>query len=269
MPSAGNRWPASRASPRSRSAQPRATIHAGVPGPPPARTSPARPSSAKAPSAIPDIPAGTSPRVRAGGGGARRGSVIGLRVAGACSAVSRYGGSASTIAKTSRPPSRRWTDSGVWPMTMGSWRRSATTPVIAATSWLAGTSRKNCASKCCRNSSSSGAVQAGSPASWNRAISHRSCASAWLSCWTWPQLSCLSAVQLGRPYSQAIAACASWSEGNSPAARRRFASSFRYRRLGRLGSRRGPTGHGSPSLTPPGPLTSGGKDWPSTTLRNR
>src|SRR5579859_6494595 len=51
---------------------------------------------------------------------------------------------------------------------------------------------------------------------------------------------CLSAAQLGRPCSLATAACASCRLGNSPAARRRFASSLRYRRLGRPGSERDP-----------------------------
>src|SRR5580693_9071536 len=51
---------------------------------------------------------------------------------------------------------------------------------------------------------------------------------------------CLSAAQVGTPYSRAMAAWASCSAGNSPAARRRFASSLRYRRLGWAGSERDP-----------------------------
>jgi len=111
----------------------------------------------------------------------------------------------------------------------------ATTLTIAAISSGAGRSASSSGPKCCCISASPGAVQRGWSASRNRAISQLSCGRTWHSavdCWP---MRCLSAVQLGWPCSQAMASWASCRAGNSPAARRRFASSFRYRRLGRDG----------------------------------
>jgi len=51
----------------------------------------------------------------------------------------------------------------------------------------------------------------------------------------WSQ-ACFSRAQLGWPCSRAMAVWASCKVANSPAARRRFASSFRWRKLGRVGS---------------------------------
>ena len=73
---------------------------------------------------------------------------------------------------------------------------------------------------------------------------------------------CFSRAQLGRPCSRAMAAWASCRVANSPAARRRFASSFRWRRLGwRAVTRQLSAWQSFPHAR--GPLASGGKDSPS------
>ena len=209
-----------------------------VPGPPPATARPGRPSSAKLSSAMSATVAGTSPPVRAAGGATTRGSVIWRPSGTASSPVSRCGGSAAAEAKTSRPPIRTWTVSGVWATIVSSSPSTGAALAIAATSSGPGRAASRSGAKCCCISSGPGAVQPGWPAPRNRVITQPSWGSTWHSAVGSSLMRCLSAVQLGWPYSQAMASCASCRAGNSPAARRRFASSFRYRRLGRPGSGR-------------------------------
>jgi len=109
---------------------------------------------------------------------------------------------------------------------------------IAAISSGTGRAASTSGAKCCCISSGPGAVQPGWSAPQNRATTQPSWGSTRHSAAGCSLMSCLSAVQLGWPCSQAMASCASCRAGNSPAARRRFASSFRYRRLGRPGSGR-------------------------------
>ena len=73
--------------------------------------------------------------------------------------------------------------------------------------------------KCSPSSCSPGGDQSGCPAPANREVTQRARSSS--------SMNCLSAVQLGWPCSRAMASCASFRAGNSPAARRRRASSFR------------------------------------------
>ena len=129
-PGAGNRWPGSRASPRSRSAQPAASTHGRVAsGSPPAIVRAARPSSATASAAIARTWSGTSPWVLTGGLailGSRTRRPVGMPRRPA----SRCGGSASTAATYCTPFSSTKACSGAW-------RRTTNSPLRSSeASWL-------------------------------------------------------------------------------------------------------------------------------------
>ena len=207
------------------------------------------------------MPGGGRPVVRTGGVSFTRGSVIRSASAKPRSPISRCGGSGVAIATYRAPASWTCASIGTCLMTVSSPCRSAAAPVIVSVSWPAGMAARKRSSKCSLSSSSPGGVQPGWPASRNRSMIQR----------TWARASpsgaqaCLSAVQPGRPCSRAMAAWASCRVANSPAARRRLASSLRCRRLGRAGSVRAGdvrSDMGSPSLRP-GSAGSGRKDAPS------
>ena len=221
-----------------------ATTHGARPGSPPARTRAGRPSSAQASSARPTTPPatppGSSPRVRAGGGAFTRGSVIRSPRGNPRRPISRCGGVASAVAKYRRPARCTTASSGAALMTTRSPRRSAAILLAPSTRAPAGSTARKRSSKCSLSSSSSGAVQSGASAPEKREITQRSWSRAWLSGSGRRAQACFSPAQLGRLCSRAMAAWASCRVPNSPAARRRFASSFRNRRLGRTGSERDP-----------------------------